>query len=297
MPHKPKTSTNCNAKIVVFLDKSCGKWRTKTLVKDHNHDLAPQEFTNVMAQHRKITEGHKAHIHSMHEAGFQTTQITGFFAHMCGGYRNLNFIRKDLYNYMDGVRQSKIVEGDAAATTSYLKDKAELDPMAVVEYSYCVEKHIGHLFWSNGHMQYDYECFGDVLAFDSTYRKNLYNKSLVIFSSTNHHKQTIIFGFGLLEDEKISSYKWLVSSLMRHKEPKVVVTDGDEFMQEAIRCEFSNATHRLCTWNLARNAVVNIKDKDFCAAFKTAVYGRFNVEEFDSYWVDMVTSFSLEDND
>ncbi|RYR26318.1 hypothetical protein Ahy_B02g060549 [Arachis hypogaea] len=97
--HKPEMRTNCNAKLVVFLEKSCRKWRTKTLVEEHNHELAPQEFTNVMAPHRKIPEGHKAHIHSMHEVGFQTTQIMDFFAHMCGGYRNLNFINcKTLYS-------------------------------------------------------------------------------------------------------------------------------------------------------------------------------------------------------
>ncbi|RYQ99262.1 hypothetical protein Ahy_B07g087166 [Arachis hypogaea] len=117
-----------------------------------------------MTPHRKITKGHKAHIHSMHEARFQTTQIMGFFAHMCGGYRNLKFISKDLYNYMDGVRQSRIMEGDAATTISYLKSKVELDPMVVVQYSYCAEKHLGHMFWSDGHMQHDYECFDDVLA-------------------------------------------------------------------------------------------------------------------------------------
>ncbi|RYR52402.1 hypothetical protein Ahy_A06g027327 isoform B [Arachis hypogaea] len=49
----------------------------------------------------------------------------GFFAHMCGGYRNLYFISKDLYNYMDGVRQSRIVEGDASAAICYLKGKDE----------------------------------------------------------------------------------------------------------------------------------------------------------------------------
>ncbi|KAL4293535.1 hypothetical protein AHAS_Ahas18G0137800 [Arachis hypogaea] len=113
-PHKPETRTNCNTKLVMFLDKSCGKWRMKALVEEHNHDLSSPVFTNIMAPHRKITEGHKAHIHSMHEAGFHTTQIMGFFAHMCGGYHNLNLISKDLYNYMDGVRQFRIVEGDAA---------------------------------------------------------------------------------------------------------------------------------------------------------------------------------------
>ncbi|KAL4364848.1 hypothetical protein AHAS_Ahas07G0047100 [Arachis hypogaea] len=283
-----------------FLLQSTRKWRMKTFIVDHNHDLAPPDFTNVMAPHRKLTDGDKAHIHSMHEAGFQTTQIMGFFAHLCGGYRNVNFIRKDLYNYMDDVRQSRIVEGDAAAAINYLKGKTEMDPLAVVKYSYCAEKHLGNLFWSDGHMQYDYECFGDVLAFDSTYKKNLYNRPLVIFSGTNHHRQTIMFGFGLLEDEKIPSYKWLLGcflEVMQSKEPKVVVTDGDKSMKEAIRSEFPNATHRLCSWHLARNALQKIKDSDFCDAFKTAVYGHFDVKEFEDYWAEVVRSFGLEDND
>ncbi|RYQ96861.1 hypothetical protein Ahy_B08g092766 [Arachis hypogaea] len=114
--HKPETRTNCNAKIVVFLDKSCRKWGMKTLVEEHNHELAPQEFTNVMAPHRKIPEGHKVHIHSMHDAGFKTTQIMGFFAHMCGGYRNLNFISKDLY-WVDMITSFGLEDNDWVAKT------------------------------------------------------------------------------------------------------------------------------------------------------------------------------------
>ncbi|XP_025664628.1 protein FAR1-RELATED SEQUENCE 5-like [Arachis hypogaea] len=209
--HKPITRTNCNARIVVHLDKGCGKWKMKSFVADHNHELAPADHTNIMAPHRHMSEGDKAHVHSLHEAGFQTTQIMRFFAYLAGGYHNLHFTKKDLYNYIDDVRCSRIVEGDAVAAISYLKGKTELDPLAVVQYSYCAENHLGNLFWCDGQMQHDYDCFGDVLAFDSTYRKNLYNRPLVIFSGTNHHRKTIIFGFGLLEDEKIP-YKWLLRS-------------------------------------------------------------------------------------
>ncbi|KAL4275240.1 hypothetical protein AHAS_Ahas20G0087400 [Arachis hypogaea] len=210
-PYKPETRTNCNAKLVVFLDKSCGKWRTKALVEEHNHDLASPTFTNVITLHRKITEGHKAHIHSMHEAGFQTTQMMGFFAYMCGGYRNLNFISKDLYNYMDGVRQSRIVERDAAAEINYLKAR-----LSWIQWQLC-------------------------------------NIRIAL-------RSTLVTCFDLMD-------------------PKVIVTDGDESMREAIRSEFSNAAHRLCTWHLARNAIVNIKDKNFCATFETAIdhYGSRNL--------------------
>ncbi|KAL4300097.1 hypothetical protein AHAS_Ahas17G0166800 [Arachis hypogaea] len=72
---------------------------------------------------------------------------------------------------------------------------------------------------------------------------------------------------------------------------KAHIHNGDESTKEAIKTKFPNATHRLCTWHLAEIAVLNIKDNNFCAAFKTAVYGHFEVEKFDQYWTDMVAAF------
>ncbi|KAL4371424.1 hypothetical protein AHAS_Ahas06G0164400 [Arachis hypogaea] len=83
----------------------------------------------------------------------------------------------------------------------------------------------------------DYQCFGDVLAFDTTYRKNKYRRPLVIFSGCNHHRQTCIFGFALVEDERTATYMWLLQNfleVMLNKSPSVVVTDGDEAMKAAI---------------------------------------------------------------
>ncbi|RYQ98996.1 hypothetical protein Ahy_B07g086845 [Arachis hypogaea] len=67
--HKPITRTNCNARIVVHLDKGCGKWKMKSFVADHNHELAPADHTNIMAPHRHMSEGDKAHFC----AGVRTT--------------------------------------------------------------------------------------------------------------------------------------------------------------------------------------------------------------------------------
>ncbi|XP_016206749.1 protein FAR1-RELATED SEQUENCE 5-like [Arachis ipaensis] len=121
--HKTEITTNCNAKFVVFLDKQSGKWRMKTFVQDHNHDLALPALTNVMLAHCNINEGDKAHIHSMHEAGFQTSQIKGIFPYLSGGYRNVHFIKKDFYNYIDDVRHSRIVQRDAQQQSFILRGK------------------------------------------------------------------------------------------------------------------------------------------------------------------------------
>nr|KYP42154.1 Protein FAR-RED IMPAIRED RESPONSE 1 [Cajanus cajan] len=72
------------------------------------------------------------------------------------------------------------------------------------------EGQLKHLFWADGTNRSDFQCFGDVLAFDSTYKKNKYNKPLVIFSGKNHHAQTVIFGCAIVSDESIEAYRWVL---------------------------------------------------------------------------------------
>ncbi|RYQ99900.1 hypothetical protein Ahy_B07g087909 [Arachis hypogaea] len=71
----------------------------------------------------------------------------------------------------------------------------------------------------------------DVIAFDATYKKNKYKKSLVIFSGSNYYRQMCIFGVIILDNEMTSTYNWLLAKfleVMMNKHSKVVVTDADE---------------------------------------------------------------------
>ncbi|KAL4390188.1 hypothetical protein AHAS_Ahas03G0120100 [Arachis hypogaea] len=109
----------------------------------------------------------------------------------------------------------------------------------------------------------DYKLFGDVVVFDATYCSNKYKKPLVVFSGSNHHKQTAIFGFALLEDEEVHTYRWVLLNLvdvMDNKKPSVVVTDGDKAMRAAIA-----------------------DDPDFWKVFKKAMYANLDVSEFEDY--------------
>jgi hypothetical protein len=47
---------------------------------------------------------------------------------------------------------------------------------------------LSHLFWCDGAAQRDYTIFGDVVAFDATYKRNKYMCPLVVFSGVNHTK-------------------------------------------------------------------------------------------------------------
>ena len=92
---------------------------------------------------------------------------------------------------------------------------------------------------------------------------------------------------------------WLLRQFleaMDGKTPISVITDGDLSMRNAIRRVFPNAHHRLCAWHLARNATSNIKNPKFVPKFKRCMFGDFDIEEFESIWVELVAEFGLENN-
>ncbi|RYQ99415.1 hypothetical protein Ahy_B07g087357 isoform K [Arachis hypogaea] len=148
-------------------------------------------------------------------------------------------------------------------------------------------------------MMADYKLFGDVVAFDATYRSNKYKKPLVVFSGSNHNKQTAIFGFALLEDEEVRTYRWVLLNLvdiMDNKKPSVVVTDGDKAMRAAIDDVLPSARHRLCGWHLEKNCVMQVKEPDFRKVFKKEMYANLDVLVFEDHWTTTVQSLGLMNN-
>jgi len=82
---------------------------------------------------------------------------------------------------------------------------------------------ITNIFWADDRSISDYNLFGDVICFDTTYKTNEYDRPFVPFVGVNHHKQTVVFGVALLYDKTNESYKWLFETflgVMYGKQPK-----------------------------------------------------------------------------
>ncbi|GKA73943.1 FAR1-related sequence 5-like protein, partial [Tanacetum coccineum] len=62
----------------------------------------------------------------------------------------------------------------------------------------------------------------------------------------------VTFEAGLVSDETVNSYKWLLQSIRKAflTDLQVVVTDQDASMKQAIKTEFPNARHSFKTYNL-----------------------------------------------
>uniref|UniRef100_A0A803MN31 MULE transposase domain-containing protein n=1 Tax=Chenopodium quinoa TaxID=63459 RepID=A0A803MN31_CHEQI len=78
-------------------------------------------------------------------------------------------------------------------------------------------------------MKWDYEHFGDLMVFNTTYRTNKYGMICAPFVGKNHHNNNVMFGMGFVLDEKTSSFIWLFESFMRSmgggRHPITIMTD------------------------------------------------------------------------
>jgi hypothetical protein len=80
-----------------------------------------------------------------------------------------------------------------------------------------------------------YEYFGEVITFDTTYlMTNKYDMPVAPFVGVNHHGQSILLGCALLSNEDTKTFTWLFKmwlECMHGHEPNAIITDQDRAMK------------------------------------------------------------------
>ncbi|XP_058786646.1 protein FAR1-RELATED SEQUENCE 5-like [Vicia villosa] len=240
-----ETWCGCEAKFRVHIDIISHRWYVTVFTFEHNHAMLKEKHCRLLAGNRKLSKSDKMQIKNFGNAGTKVTQMIGSFANAAGGYDKVGFLKKDVHNQI--ARQRKEMSSDAKGAVRYLIDLRVKDPLMLVAHTVGADGTLQNLFWSDGESQKNYELFGDVLAFDATYKKNKYRCPFVVFSGVNHHNQKIIFATAIVSNEIEGTYVWLLEQFlvaMKGKTHLSVITDGDVAMRNAIREVFPNSYHR-----------------------------------------------------
>lgn len=198
---------------------------------------------------------------------------------------------RDIYNFCHRYKQETVAAGDAQTVLRHMMAWQERDPDFFFKYFVDGEGHPKGLFWSDSQSRRDYEAFGDVVVFDSTYRTNKYNLPFVPFVGLNQHRGTVIFGCGIISHETGEAYEWMLrtfSAAMAQKHPISVITDGDLAMQGAIRVIWPGTFHKLCVWHIQQNIVRHLGDDVVKEEFRSFIYDRSSIEEHERKWIDFL---------
>ncbi|KAB2620597.1 protein FAR1-RELATED SEQUENCE 5-like [Pyrus ussuriensis x Pyrus communis] len=274
--------TGCQAKIRFLLED--GEWKVSTFDPEHNHELAMPEERQFLRSNRKISEAHMGAIKTMANAGIRTTNTYSYLAEEVGGSQNVGFTKTDCYNFVSREKRIMLEAGDAQSLINHFKRKQAEDPMFFYTVQVDQENRMTNFFWRDGRSRIDYECFGDVVVFDTTYRTNKYNMICAPFVGT-------------------ATFEWLFEAFlesMGNQKPITIFTDQCQAMANAIMVVFPGTCHRLCTWHISMNATRNIPTlygiPEFKKLFNKCLDGCQTELEFQHTWDAMIEEFNIAQN-
>ncbi|XP_008786389.2 protein FAR1-RELATED SEQUENCE 5-like [Phoenix dactylifera] len=294
--------TGCNAHIGIKRLKN-GKFCVHRFQPEHNHKLASSKKVHLLRSQREWNDSQRSRAHAT-TAGVNSKSTSDLLFNTSEGHKMLPCTPSGFQNYLHGLRQHEMKLGDAGAITHYLQKKAAEDQQFYSAIQLDMKDQITNVFWTDARSKIDYEHFGDVVCFDTSYKINDYGRPFAQFTGVNNHKQIVIFGAALLYDDTMETFRWLFTAFqeaMNGQAPRVILTDEDAAFIKAIQEVWPNTTYRLCVWLVYQNAVKNLNhifqsSPSFETDFSRCVYDCEYEDEFISAWQKMLEEYNLTEN-
>ncbi|RYQ89819.1 hypothetical protein Ahy_B09g096267 isoform H [Arachis hypogaea] len=111
-------------------------------------------------------------IENNEEAGIRPSKTYQSFAAAAGGHRELNFIEKDVRNYITREVRNISEQEDAKEFRKYLLRMKEKNQNFFFELELKEDQSIKLAFWADARSRAAFEYFGDVISSDTTHNIN-----------------------------------------------------------------------------------------------------------------------------
>ncbi|XP_042950039.1 protein FAR-RED IMPAIRED RESPONSE 1-like [Carya illinoinensis] len=297
----PTGKTECKAKINAL--KCDGKLRLTTVHNIHNHGLSPKK-SRFFRCNREVSDAVKRVLDTNDMAGVRMNKSFNSLVVGAGGFENLPFLEKDCRNYIDKAGHLRLGASGAGALQEYFCRMQYKNPAFFALMDLDDDGRLKNVFWADPRSRAAYQYFGDVVTFDTTYLTNIYGMPFAPFVGVNHHGQSILLGVGLISSEDTETFVWLFQTWLQCMDgiaPKVIITDQDRAMKNAIVIVFLNTQHRFCLWHILKKVPEKLSSY---ASYKIGmknllmkcVYDRQSVEEFETAWAQLIIMYNLYEN-
>ncbi|CAI9268703.1 unnamed protein product [Lactuca saligna] len=269
--------------------------------ENHNHPLETKEERRYSKRARRLSYKDKEFIVRSSTSNIGATKAHKLQASLQGGYENVG---PEAIDYKNFRRKVGNIIGDKDAQLVVDKMYMRKDEFHNYTFEYkCADSVLNAMFWADETDKLYYKEFGDVISFDATFRTNKYGMIFVPFTAIDNHKRSINIGAGLLSNESIESYRWLLEAFLKAhvKHPQLVLTDQDPVILQAVEAIFPNSNHRLCMWHIMKKLQAKVsadflKNTDFRKRFTKLVWNVYiEPEVFESRWKLIMRKFKLQD--
>ncbi|GJY97273.1 FAR1-related sequence 5-like protein [Tanacetum coccineum] len=300
-PFRKNTSckTGCLARMMVRKIDG-GMFEIYGFVEEHNHPLVSQEDMQFMISSRELGFSKQQFMLQVANSNVGPVRAFKLMKEMYGGFENVGATATDCKNFRRDLNLF-IGDRDAQMVVEKLENLEKRCDSFFMDYCQGEGDSLCGLFWADKVARLNYQRFGDTISFDATFRSNKYRMVFVPFTGIDNHNRSVTFGAGLLSDETVKSYKWLLQSFKKAfvADPQVVVTDQDASMKQAVEAEFPNARHRLCMWHIMQKLVTKVgssvcNKSNFKQRFCSIVWNeRISIDMFEQEWASIMDEFDL----
>lgn len=181
----------CEARMKISIND--GFYYIYEFGSEHNHILAPASQVHHLRSHRKIAEAQFASVESAKAVGISNKATFDLMAKEAGRVKNLGFTHEDMKNKLHSKRSLQINKGDTGGVLEYLEKKTSEEDKFFYSTQVDEDDLITNIFWTDSKMVAEYEVFGDVVCFDTTYRKLNDGRPFGLLVGVNSHKKTTFF--------------------------------------------------------------------------------------------------------
>ncbi|KAL0725004.1 hypothetical protein Bca4012_039603 [Brassica carinata] len=295
--------TDCKASMHVKR-KPDGRWIIHEFIKEHNHELLPALAYHFRIQ-RNIKLAEKNNIDILHAVSERTRKMYVEMWRQSGGYKNKGLLPLLQTDQVDKGRCLALEEGDSQLLLEYFKRIKKENPRFFYAIDLNEEQRLRNLFWADAKSREDYMSFNDVVSFDTTYVKFNDKLPLALFIGVNHHSQPMLLGCALVADESKETFVWLIKTWLRAmggRAPKVILTDQDKLLMDAVSELLPNTRHCFALWYVLEKlpeyfSHVMKRHENFLQKFNKCIFRSWTSDQFDMRWWKMVSRFGLENDE
>ncbi|KAF7824855.1 protein FAR-RED IMPAIRED RESPONSE 1-like isoform X1 [Senna tora] len=248
--------TDCKACMHVKRRQD-GRWVICSFIKDHNHEILPDQAY--------YSRGHGnldlviSNADALKSIRARTKKMYLTMSKKSGGYKKVDNKKGSTGNQFCNGQHLALDEGDVRAMLDQFMCMQDENPNFFYAIDLNEEKQLRNLFWVDAKSRLDYRHFGDVILLDTTHIKNEYKLPFVPFIGVNHHFQFLLLGCAIVSDESKSTYMWLMQVWLRAmggQGPKVILTDQEKALKEAVAEVLPGSRHCFCLWHILNSIYV-----------------------------------------
>ncbi|XP_076953763.1 protein FAR1-RELATED SEQUENCE 5-like [Bidens hawaiensis] len=267
---RPTIRCGCRAHIQL---KSVdgGFFEVDDFVEGHNHRMVADSDMQFVRSARKLTHVQEEAIYELSNMNLGPVKAFNLMRTQYGGFEKVGATKDDCKNFRQNLN-CYIGEYDAAMIVQRLCAKKTFSSDYSFEYDVNDDRELIRMFWA-----------------DETSKRLCVQDGFVPFTTIDNHCHSVTVCAGLLASETIES-------------TKVIVTDQDPAMKQAIAAVFPNTRHRLCMWHIMKKVADKVgadlcNNEDFKSRLCNIVWtDSISPSEFEEKWQAIMVEFELDKN-